>query len=111
MTAEIDRDLSDEVMETRRQIREKATDGTAYSWGYDQNPMYAMWDEATEQWLVAVHHEGSYRLYPRDTLPVGYSIGEGWGDAEYVSVEGTPLYHNTYGLDRAREGYGEHMID
>ena len=95
-----------EPEKVHQKVREKAQEGMAYKWGYsDTNPGYVYYDDETEQWLCAFHDKG-YNLFPDESFPTGYEIGMAWDDHEWVDVEETPLYHGTYGLDQARDGYG-----
>jgi len=102
----MDEETQRRLEEIHEKIREKSREGLAYEWGYDSRPGCVYWDDETETWLFAAHVEGAYNLVSCDEFPLGFELGESWGDAEYVPVEETPLHHATYGLDRAREGYG-----
>lgn len=104
-THEMSEETKERLAELHETVKEKSREGYAYSWGYDNEPLYVYWDDETEQWLVATQKEG-LNLFSSDQFPKGFEIGLAWGDERWVDVEDTPLYHGTYGLDRARDGYG-----
>lgn len=99
---------SDDLEDVRNRIKERSRDGEACVWGYDERPpSIVFWDDKTESWLMGAHVEGSWNFLPKDEFPTGLEIGVVWGDAEFIPVEETALHHASYGLDRAREGYGK----
>jgi len=91
--------------EIHEKAREQSAGGLAYKWDEGRHPTYIYYDNETESWLIAAHVEGGWNLYRMESFPTGMELAEAWGDAEYVPVEDTPLYHGG-SLDRAREGTG-----
>jgi len=100
--------FSDETKELlsniHEEVREHGRNRDAVSLTANPRDCFIFWDEQTEQYLLYIDDSDHGRVYMTSTdFPKGYEPIISWGEYEVVPVEETELYHNTYGLDQARE--------
>lgn len=108
MTYQVSDETQAQLDEIHEQGKALGRDGKAFvlmpGEGHDS---VIFWDTETEQWLHGNDStEMGWVIMPRDDFPKGLEIIVSWDEYEAVSVEDTRLWHATYGLDQAREGYG-----
>lgn len=111
MGYEMDDETKERLAAIHSEIRDHGRAGNAVALTPGDYPSYVYWDEQTEQWLVGsyLRNEGGWHLFGADEFPQGWEIIYGWDEYEVVPVEETKLHHAAYGLDQARDGYGELM--
>jgi hypothetical protein len=99
------RDALDEIHERGKQL---GRDGKAFDLEPNRRGRHIViyWDEESEQWLHGTDAaETGWVMMPFDRFPKGLELIISWDEYEAVPVEETKLWHATYGLDQAREGY------
>jgi len=109
MTYELSNETKEQFDAVHKQGKELGRDGKAFDLEDDRDGRHSItyWDEETEQWLHGNDTtEMDWVMFPRDEFPHGLELIISWGDYEVVPVEETRLWHGTYGLDQARDGYG-----
>ena len=109
MTHELPDETKETLNEIHEQGRELGRDGKAFDLEPERKGRHSViyWDEQSEQWLHGNDAtELGWAIMPREEFPKGHELMISWDDHEVVPVEETKLWHATYGLDHAREGYG-----
>ena len=102
-------DTQERLAEIHEQSKELGRNGKAIDLEPDRKGRYSViyWDEKTGQWLYGNDAtELGWVMIPREEFPYGLEIMISWGEYETVPIEDTRLWHGTYGLDQARDGYG-----